>query len=408
VTDVITDLRQQAEADPSRVSPDALVRALSIYPEEADAVGKVLATLDEAGEARHAVAAVADCLRDDDETVRAGAASALHDYLDKRSEPDTDLLKPLTRRLDDEYGVARRQAGAALRAMARKDPTVAVTATDRLPALLDGANPRQTKIGLDLVEMVVETDAEAAVDLLAPLLEMLDSLPEMEAGVIPVDGAGMGGGGPAYDQYTSSAEQSQRLRIRLAALAHEILVSRPSAVNDHLDAVCTVLETVDAGAVRAHLAEALGHVADGDPDTVASAVAPLGALLADDDQGVVVAAAWALGILAETHPQRVADVTAGHVESLEQLLSGDENAQTVSVGLLSYVCENRPEVVDGISEALVAQLAADSPNVRAMAAVGLGRAGVTDAAPELRNRAENDPDEDVRAAAADAVDRLDA
>lgn len=406
MTEDATQLRERAASDPTAVDPGAVARALETSPDESAAIGDVLLTLDGSKGEAPVVAAVADCLDHDDDAVRAGAASALGVYLDGGRDVDPAVVRSLVARFDDEYGVARREAGIAVRALARDSPEAALTAVDSLPGLLDATDPRLTTVGLDLVEVVVETDTGAAVDLLEPLFETVRAVPDVKAGVVPAQGGGMGSGAAAHDQYESFARKNLRLRNRTASLIGEILREEPSAVDDHRDAFVSVLGSVDSGAVRASLAEALGDVAETDPELVVPLVDPLGDLLDDEDPGVVAAAAWTLGILGESHGQRVADVATAHVDSLERLLSGEEEARVVSVGVLSYVCEHRPEATDGVTETLVAQLDADSPRLRAMAALALGHASAEDAVPALGDLAETDPDEAVRAVAADALDRI--
>ena len=399
-------LRERAASEPATVEPGAVARALEANPGEAAAVGDVLRSLDGSERGAAAVAATADRLAHDDDAVRAGAASALGVYLDDSRTADPAVVRSLAARFDDEYGVARREAGIALRALARDSPEAALEAVDSLPELLDPSDPQLTAIGLDLVETVVEADTGAAVDLLGPLLETVRATPDLTGGAVPTHGEGMGSGAVAHDQYESFARKNQRLRNRTASAIGEVLREEPLAVDTHRDVLVAVLESVDSGAVRVFLVEALGEVAETRPELVVPFVGTLGDLLDDEDSGVVAAAAWTLGILGESHGQRVADVVATRVDSLERLLSDGEEARVVSIGVLSYVCEHRPESTDRVAETLVEQLDADSSRVRAMTALALGHGGIEAAAAALDDLAETDPDEEVRAAAADALDHI--
>lgn len=406
MTDEPGQLCKQAATDPASIDATHVARTLESNPGEADAVGRALLRLAEADEVKTAKAAVADRLDHERDPVRAAAASAFHTYFTEQPVYDEAIVRSLGARLEDEYAVARRHAGAALRAVSHEHPRAVFEAIDQIPTLLDPDNPRVTSIGTDLVEIAVETDAAAAIDLIGPVLKTLREIPSLEAGVIPAEGTGMSSSAPAHDQYESFAGETQQIRARLASIAREILVDQPSAVHGRLDVVKDILESVDAGSVRAPLAEAVGHVAVRDPDGVEPAIESLGSLLADDDPGVVGNAAWALGILGESHGDRVGDVAVTHLSSLQSLLSGTENARIAGVALLSYVCESQSELAPKVVDALVDRLDDDSTQVRTMAALALSHTDAESAISALRSVAKSDPDEEVKTAATEALDRI--
>ena len=407
MTDTVARLREQAASDTDAVEPAAPARALESAPDEADAVGEVLATLAEAGH-DGAVAAVVDLLDHEEASVRAGAASALGRYLDAGGTAEEATLAALAERFDDDYSVTRRYAGTAYLAVARDRPAAVGHAVDHLPGLLDPENPTVREVGADLVEAYVETDpgADDATTLLSAVAETLGEMPDIAGGVVPDDGTGVGSGGPAHDQAEQYAGRSQRQRNRLGMLAGDLLAARPAAAADSLGSVLATLDTVEAGGVRAPLVEGLGRAAETDPEGVAPAIETLGRFLDDDDPAVAARTAWTLGILAETHGPRVADAATDHLESLEALLSGEEFARVASAGLLAYVCEHRPEAAEAVTGGLVDLLADDAPRARAAAAHALGYAGADNARPALRAVADDDPDEDVSAVAAAAIERI--
>lgn len=158
---------------------------------------------------------------------------------------------------------------------------------------------------------------------------------------------------------------------------------------------------------RARLAETVGQVAESDPDAVATVIEPLGDLLADPDPDVAASAAWALGVLAGSFGEQVADATDGRVDALVELLEIESpGARVASAGLLAYVGEYRPTAVSGATGALVASLDDDAPEVRASAALALGFSGDERVVPDLLDPVENDPDERVRTTAKVAVERI--
>ncbi|WP_459191510.1 HEAT repeat domain-containing protein [Halosimplex sp. J119] len=391
-------IRKRADVD-----PEAIARSLDAYPQEADAVGEALRSLD--AERRHAAAAtVADRLTAGDVAIRRAAALALSVCFE--THPESDAAPELARALEDSDHVVRKHAGTALRAIAHQDPRDAVVAVQFLPALFDPESPDLLHAGLDIASDVAEVDPDAAAPLLDPLLDTLRGLADQDArpSEIPATGAAPP---PAVREYQQqSATQLDRHRAQAVAVVERLLASRPDALAAVDASLSDLLRRETLGATRATLAKTLGQVAESEPETVASAIDDLASLLADEDPVVAASAAWALGMIADPHGRRVADAVQSDTDALAALLTVDPHgARIASATLLAYVAEHRPDALDPATDPLVAALDDEHPDVRASAALALGHAGRTDALAALRD-ATDDPDEQVRATARQALDRI--
>lgn len=403
-------LRERAETAPDSVDPKAPARTLEAAPSEAVTVGETLAALGESGSGVEAVIAVMGLLDATDAGVRSSAALALAVAVERRPDvvPEAGgLVEALCPLIEDDYHVARKHAGRALLAVARERPTAAVAAVDRVPELLDPQRPSLLEPGLGLAETAVETDPDAAADLLAPLLDALVGTRDAREEGAPVPGpdgdtTALHG---AHDDRERAGMAAMRRQIRLAGVVRDLLVVRPDLVGQSLERLLAALESVGSGSVRVPLVEALGRAAESHPDAVAPAAGTLAGLL-DDDPGVAANAAWALGILAEGRPREVADAAAEHVDGLATLLDDDDpGVRTASAALTAYIGEYHPDAVATATEALVERLDDEDTSVRASAALALGYSG-DDVREPLRECADSDPDESVQATARTALERL--
>jgi len=410
MTSEVWRLRERVAEAPERVDPAALADAIRADPTAAETASETLERLATAGHGRAATMAVADCLSHEDEAVRECAATALSAYVDEQPDAPQAVTDALVERFDDDYYVVRKHAAAALRAIALERPEAAVATLGALDGLLDDDRPALTELGLDLLEIALDTDTEAADDSLREtLLSELLARSDLGASVLAPEQGGDELSDAAFDQYDTHTQRRQTNRNRLAGHASDALLADPGSVGRHLDLLLEVIDTVDAGAVRAPLIEAIGHASTTDPSGLTPAIAPICARLEDVtvDTGVAASAAWTLGILADPYGERVADAATDHVEALRSLLADDEFARTASAGLLGYVCEYRPEVGSRVTDDLATLLDDDNSRVRAAAALALGYAGADETAPALQALETDDPDKQVRATAAEALDLLD-
>ncbi|WP_415379419.1 HEAT repeat domain-containing protein [Halosimplex sp. TS25] len=398
--------RPEQLRDRATVAPEAVAGSLEAFPREAGVVGETLRSFE--GERRSAaVAAVAARLTDDDVIVRRGAALALRTCFEVHPETDPAVATELARSLADDDHVVRKHAGTALRDVAVQDPETADAAVDSLPELLDPASPDLLSVGLDIAAVVAESDPDAAVPLVPPLLDALDALAD--------SAAGQSGGSddvtarsPAAREFRRrQATELGRQRDRIVGVVNETLGARPEAVSSVRPALVDALRSESVGVARATLAETLGQVAESDPAAAAGTTDDLAALLDDADAAVATSAAWALGILADTHGQRVADAVAADVDALAALLDAEApGARVASATLLAYVAENRPDAVDPAIDSLVAALDDANPDVRASAVLALGDAGTERALADLRTVATDDPDERVQTTAQTVLGRI--
>lgn len=178
----------------------------------------------------------------------------------------------------------------------------------------------------------------------------------------------------------------------------------PAAVLPTVDALFDHAESPTATARTAALT-AIGRVASSHPRAVESTVPRLTALFDVRDASVRAAAARVLADVADHRPEAVAPVV-GRVVPL--LADDDEAVRCEATGVLAGVCRTSPDRLRdvGAVEPLVDALGAELVCTRSNAAWLLGRVGARGARNALAARLRDDPETEVREAAAWALDRL--
>lgn len=401
-------LHRRADRDPADVTAAAPAGTLEAFPREAAVVGETLRALD--GERRaDAAAAVAEHLSHEDVDVRRGAALALRNCFETHPVAGLETASELAAALAQDDHVVRKHAGTALRDVALERPQAAVTAADSLPHLLDPDGPDLLSVGLDTAAVVAETDPDAAVALLDPLLETTRGLADRAVDASPVDGVETEAPRAVQEFRSQYETETGRQRGRAVTVVTTVLTERPGAAASVRDGLRGALRHRGLGIDRAAVAEAIGQVAESDPAAATPVVDDLAACLDDRDRTVAASAAWALGILAEARGQRVVDATEDCVHALAALLEADASgARIAGATLLSYVAEYRPAAASAVTDSLVTALDDEESDVRASAALALGHAGTRHVVPALRDLAAADPREQVRAIASASVERIEA
>lgn len=399
-------LRELARRDDADVAPSAPAETLDAYPDETDVIGEALRAF---GTERRSVAvtAVADRLTAGDPAVRRGAASALAVCFESCPDVEPGVVAELGRALADDGHVVRKEAGRALRNIARRNPAAVRNAVDQLPDLFEPDSPDLLAVGLDAATAIVEADPGAGVPLLDPLLETLEALADRELDQTE-DRGGETTLPPAVREHQRQcAIERDRQRKQIVSLVGTTIATRPAAAASVRPALRGALRHEGVSVDRAVLAEALGRAAESDPDAVAPVIGDLAALLGCRDVRVAGNAAWTLGVLADAHGRRVADATEAHVDALVDLLDADSpDARVASATLLAYVSEHRTDAVDRAADSLAAALNDENPDVRASAALALGFGGYRRSLSDLRALAENDLDDRVRVTASTAIERI--
>jgi HEAT repeat protein len=353
------------------------------------------------------VPVVLEFVADPTAAVRAEATAAASDLLDPE-HPDGRAVEPLAAALRDPTTTAAEQARLAgllgrtgapraapiLVDLARAhDPSVALAAIDGLGTL---GPTGQAAVDDALLHLLSSADAATRLHAAVALSEAAgararDALLGQLEGGDEVDRAAvltaMGGVLARVPTEAAVAKMAEALSVaagpeRDGAVEALGRASLPSAVR----ALVEVSHSEEAADRRAAAVMAAGH-AD------ASAVAMLRALLADADASVRAQAAWSLGSIGDE-----SDVA----RLLATARQGDPDVATNAAAAIGRIAGRRHD--SGSPAALCGLLGDARPYVRANALAGLaaGNARCAGGAPERLLLAE-DPNEDVRSAAAAAV-----
>lgn len=311
--------------------------------------------------------------------------------------------------LDDEYTIARKSAAEALQWIGGEEPRHLFPAVEHLPVLLDSELPQTRQTAVVLAWVIAGEDATALTPVVDSLLGVLEEqIPEGE----PVDVSPYNANEKA-DAIRAHQQEMQvdvrQARERAAVVLAAVADAEPSTMGARVDEVMDALDGEVDPLVEGSLVEVLGLVAQHDPDAVADAGAAsaAGNLLDHDDRGLAAKAAWTLAMLAEDRPETVRDAVLPRVESVRDLLDEEESwSRGTAASLLGYLAGADPEAVEPARERLLELLDDEAPYVRGSAAMTVGDLGGEEVRPRLEALAEEDPDEEVRAAAATALEAL--
>lgn len=284
-----------------------------------------------------------------------------------------DAVPVLTTLLEDSAPAVRADTLRALARIAAEYPDALPPAADAIVACLDPAEPSTTRHdAVDAIAAIAEPNPGAVVDAAPSLAALLQD--EADA-----------------DVETTAITALQR-----------IAAEYPDAVVPVAGQLTGYLET-RAGPRRVGALAVLGLISKEYPDIAADTVSRAIELLEPNSNRVRANAAGLLADLAEEYPERVEPAVPRAIELLDDI---DEKARYNATSILARVAEHRPEDVKAAVDPLVDALCDDFEYTRSNACWTLGYLGATDALDRLRNLAETDPSEEVRHAAAVAVDNI--
>jgi HEAT repeat protein len=322
--------------------------------------------------------------------------------------PATEALISL---LDDEYALARKSAAEALQWIGGEEPERLLPAVEYLPGLFESDLPQTRQTAVVLAWEVAGTDASALAPILDALLGVLEEeVPEADPSeTLAQAQANREQAEAIRDHHREMQQDVRQARERTGVVIAGVADAAPGAVAARVDGILSILDGESDPVVQGSLVEAVGIVAQHDPDPVAeSGVAPVaGDLLDHEDRGLAAKAAWTLAMLAERYPDPVREATLPRIEAVRVLLDEEEAwSRGTAASLLGYLADSDPEAVDPARERLIELLDDEAAYVRGSAAMTLGDLGEETVREKLETMAAEDPDEEVRSAAAAALERL--
>ena len=332
-------------------------------------------------------------LSDPDDNVRAAAASFLGAFC--RVDPETarPAVPSLATLLEDEYGVARRNALEALERLSAVEPDAVKPVADSIVGRLDAEPDVVRARALTILARLSADDGTVAAAAVPTLRDLF------RYGVEQLDGSDGSDGSNDSDGLDEAADgpRDEPGTGRRLESAHRERRSRHRRV-------------------RQLAGHTLRRTATADPDAVAPVAADVAALVADPDPHVRRAAAATLLALADGRPGAVEP----HLETLADRFERD-GGEVVPDRLAQTFAVLGPEAPDAVAPIAIelaprirSLLEADEPPVRGAAATLLALGAdkrpsiVEPAADRLRAlRDGTDPEpEYVRAAADDALNSL--
>jgi len=411
-TDRARDLADLAREDPSAVDADELTSLLEA--DSADARWYALQAIRSAGatgtiDLSSFVDDLFDAIDDPDSRVQTTAAMAIGDFADRDPGTVSDGIPEMTALLASDEELLRtavtdyliRVANAAGDPESTVAPETLEPAVSDLRALLD--DPAQRENAVRALGAVADQYAHRLTDDVADFCEVFVAASEGPSGV-DMDRSVAQSTREHVQDSTAKAKINQRA-VRNAAGESLVAIARedPTAVTDRLSALADVLDDPNPDA-RSYVLEVCEAVASAEADAVTphlDAVAPR----LEDGPGVREHAVLALTALSQSDPDAVVDAIEPYHDAVVDLLGhGAPAVRGAAVGLLSYVAEASPDAVD--PEPVRPLLHDDTAYVRGNAVWVLGYLRDETARDDIQERAESDPDPEVRSAAEAALDRL--
>lgn len=296
-------------------------------------------------------------IAEEDGNVREGALVALQEIAALEPEHVTRLVHLLETDPDPEF---RGDVVAVFREVANRDPDVVAPA----------------------VEPLVEYLASSAAD--ADDLPTAEDVGEREAAI-------------ARSKYVDR-------RCRVPTTLANVGEGEPDHLLPVVDDLLEIGAEDESDAVRTDVLSLLASLAEERPEPFEAHVETIGdRFAAETADGPLTNVSLLLAVLAEEYPTAVTDIVAPAVDDLFEMLEADAvEQQNVAVGLLAYLAEERPSLVEPEVEAIGALLEHDEDGIRGNAIWTLRYLDTEAARSHLETAARNDPVADLRDLAAEA------
>lgn len=404
----IESLRTRVEADPDDVDVEDVVRL--VEPADVGERRRLVEIVDrkiaaDPSAATELVAAVEPFFDHETDDVRTVAATIVEQVAGRYPERATPAVDHLADLVHDDYPFARRHAVWALAHVSDHEPDLVAPLVPEFRPGDDEPPYFEREHVVTILRNVATTDVEAITPLLPALLEVLESADDI-TGESPEDVRSPGMDGPVdQDRFKDPID----VPLAAAELVADVARAAPGELEPSVDELIGILESVDRRTVRREIADALGNLAEADPAVVEPAIPALGAQLDSRNAALQAQAARALGLAAETAPGAVSETTEGRVADLAPLLvEGTPPVQGSVAGLLSYVAEADPSIVEPALDELLSALDSETMFVRASASIALGYAGGEAARAALSDLLDDDLEPELSETVREAIDRIDA
>jgi hypothetical protein len=378
-----------------------------------------------------AVAGVASGLNARSEDVRIASARALASLAEERPDAVAEAVAELTEATVAGGSIVRNYTLLALAGVADETPEAVRPAAEACGDLLPAESPH---VRARAVRVLGAVAADAPADALPFLPELVDVATDVRdddgegpsAAAIarrsgqsraPTGSGGGDGGVPEEfatrmhrSRETSTEDRTRHALIRgeAAQAVADASAADPSALDPHLEALFDAVEDDPLVDPRSAFLAALVPVAEDDPAAVAAGAARIAPALGEGDYPELQRrAARVLALSADADAVAVAGAVESRLGDLRAMLRADDPAvRAAAVGLLAYVAERRPRAVaEAVGEELLDCATDDYDPVRAGAVWGLRylRDELGEAEATLRWVAREDPNEEIRQIAADAL-----
>lgn len=306
------------------------------------------------------------------------------------------LIPDLIETLEDDSFV-RESAAKAIGRIGTLSPDQA----EALATRLDGGERATRYYAVDALHGVAENDPGAIEPAISALVEFLAVRDGLE-GQTP-DSWLAGGPVEEHDSPTTMRSHGMR-RLRAVEALGRVAETDPDSLADEADGLVGIAGRPDHPEVRTDVLAILATVAEARPEPFKGEIEPIAAILdggdgegAGADASVRANAAFLLAILAEDRSTAVADAAASRGDAIAAMLdSVDDVATNAAIGLCAYVAEERPGTVEPMADSVLALLDHDLKSVRGNAVwtlAPLDGEGIDD---RLAAVAEDDPSEEIR------------
>lgn len=401
-------LLDRVNADPNAVEAEDVVREIrNVNPDEfptlLSAVGRMIDR--NPGRAHGVVDAVKAEIDVDEDVTRVAATRVLATTAAAAPEAIIPVLSDIEARFGDESPPVR---GAALRVFVSLCETHPEEVTRRLDSIASLIRDPVPFVGETAMEVVRTIELERDQDLetiVAELVGTLDDPPEFD----PIERRRWMRYHPTYLEWLDREGVSTSDRERYLATASRILArlsfESPNIASKHVSTIADIIEREQSTPVRVHLLDMISFVADNEPGVATPAIAPVSDMLLEAHTDSFAAkAAWTLAWLAEGDSADVADAVNDAVPELQTMLESDDEDLVGGVtAVLSHVAEHNPEAVEAVNPRARELLEEENKRIRGLAVWILAYTGAKEDQSRLDRLSKEDPDPEIREAAADAL-----
>lgn len=322
--------------------------------------------------------------------------------------PKPEAIDDVCSTIESEDGKQRRLALAHLAAIATEHPDAATDAVPTVTAQLGEAPPAVQGEAIRILKHIASVDPVAVNSAVPPVAELLttDTEPMLLTEALE------------FVAVLASSDPDAVLDVvpQLTVLlgtddidAKPIVNTFASLSKDHPEELVSVVPKLESfledgdDELDVGVLAALGRVAKSYPSLGKEAIPAATSVLEAEDKRRRANAAGLLTDIAEEYPDELQSVVPQAIELLED---DDERVRYNATSLLARVADEHPEAVEPATEALVACLDDEMSDTRFNVCWALIYIEADETVPELVELAENDPDEDVRAVARTAIERL--